>query len=249
MQSAGRALQLIQLLGQRGEVTLTEVARELGISPSMAHRLLVTGCELDFVHQAQPGAPYGLGLALKELSLSASSAVTLRDAGATQLAEAAKELRETLSVVVLEGHQIRFVETIEAERAVRVAAPIGRVLPAHASAGGRAILSCLPPEELLRRFPARRLPPAAGAPRPSWEEFLNDLLHIRNRGWALQMGEAEEDVAAVGQPVVDGLGNPRAAVVVSVPRSRLHSFPQAQALIDALEPYLLSFQRQLRGSG
>ncbi|HLS49111.1 MAG TPA: IclR family transcriptional regulator [Actinomycetaceae bacterium] len=248
MQSAGRALQLIQLLGQRGEVTLTEVARELDISPSMAHRLLVTGCELDFVHQAQPGAPYGLGLALKELSLSASSAITLRDAGATQLATAAKKLRETLSVVVLEGHQIRYVETIEGDRAVRVAAPIGQLLPAHASAGGRAILSRLSTTELQRRFPARRLPPTPNASRPSWEELLEDLRRVRRRGWALHVGDDNDDVAAVGQPVLDGLGHPRAAVVISVPRSRLRAFHQAQALVDSLKPYLDTFQRQLRGS-
>ncbi|MFC7405651.1 IclR family transcriptional regulator [Georgenia alba] len=248
LQSAERTLRVVQLLAQRGRATLTEVAGELSISPSMAHRLLTTCCELGFARQDGSGGMYETGAALHELSLGLTRATALRDAGAAQVAKACKELRETVSVVVLEGRDVRFVETLEGDRAVRVTSPIGRTMPAHATAGGRAMLSCLPPEELDRRFPTHRLTHVPWSAIETWEELVCELDRVRDRGWAIQIGEGEDDVVAVGYPILDGLGLPRAALVASAPRTRLATSHDAQAVARVLEPHARKIQRRLRGS-
>ncbi|MGO1768939.1 MAG: IclR family transcriptional regulator domain-containing protein, partial [Microbacterium sp.] len=146
LQSAERTLKVVQLLVQRGALSLTEVARELDISPSMAHRLLATCCATGFARQDAPSGAYTAGPALQEISLGPSGAATLRETGAATLARVHKELGETVSVVVLEGRAVRFVETLEGDGLIRVAAPLGRTLAAHATAAGRALLACLPTE-------------------------------------------------------------------------------------------------------
>ncbi len=248
LRSAERALRVVQLLGQRGRVSLTEVARELGVSPSTAHRLLTTCCEMGFARQEDSGGTYESGAVLQELSLAFSRATALRDAGAAQLSKAAKQLRETVSVVVLEGRDVRFVETLESDRAVRVATPLGRTLPAHATAGGLAMLAALAPDELHRRFPTRGLPQVSWSAITTWDELLAELGRVRERGWAIQIGEADEEVVAVGHAILDGLGLPRASLVVSAPRARITTSEEARAVATALEPHAHKIQRRLRGS-
>lgn len=249
LQSAARVLRVVQLLGQRGVVSLTEVAHELDISPSMAHRLLSTCCATDFARQDAAGGAYTVGPALHELALGSSHARLLRAAGASVLARAQRELGETVSIVVLEGRTVRFVETLEGEHVIKVAAPIGRTFPAHATAAGRALLACLPPDDLARRYPTLTLPrvPAPSQVR-TWTDFEAELDRTRHRGWALQLGEADHDLMGVAFAVVDGLGEPRAAINATAPRSRYPSHEAAEALASRLAPFARSLQRRLRGS-
>jgi len=44
---------------------------------------------------------------------------------------------------------------------------------------------------------------------------------VRRRGWAANLGEGDPGIGAVGAAVRSGTGEPRAAVVVAAPMSRL----------------------------
>lgn len=248
LQSAARALRVVQLLGQRGAVSLTEVAHELDVSPSIAHRLLATCCAADFARQEAAGGAYTVGPALHELSLGSSQAIPLREAGAAVLAKARKALGETVSVVVMEGRAVRFVETLEGEGVVRVSAPIGRTFPAHATAAGRALLACLSPDDLARRYPSRTLPRVPSSLVRTWPDLVAELEATRRRGWSLQIGEADPELMAVAFAVVDGLGEPRAAINATAPRTRHPSSEDVEALAGRLAPFATSLQRRLRGS-
>lgn len=248
LQSAARVLRVVQLLGQRGAVSLTEVAHELDVSPSIAHRLLATCCAADFARQETAGGAYTAGPALHELSLGSSHARTLREAGAAVLSRAQKELGETVSVVVLEGRAVRFVETLEGEGVIRVSAPIGRTFPAHATAAGRALLACLSPEDLARRYPTRTLPRVPSSRVRTWSDLDAELENTRRRGWAVQIGEADRDLMAVAFAVVDGLGEPRAAINATALRIRYPSPDAVEELSSRLAPFARSLQRRLRGS-
>lgn len=248
LQSAERVLRVVQLLGERGSVRLTEVAGELGVSPSMAYRLLGTCCAVGFARQDTSGAPYEAGPAIQELALSSHRAIDLKKAGAQQLAKAAKELGETVSVCVLEGRMVRFVETIEGTQLLRVATPIGKTFHAHYSAAGRVMLAHLPCEALESRYPSKTLERTELAEPMEWEQFTSELERVRARGWAVQLGEAQRDIGAVAHVILDGLGAPRAALVCTVPLSRISTRGDAEELAARLEPYAKRIQRRLRGS-
>ncbi|MDQ1058066.1 DNA-binding IclR family transcriptional regulator [Arthrobacter globiformis] len=248
LQSADRVLRLVSLVGQRGRVTLKEVAEELGVGDSTAHRLLSTCRHVGFVRQDQPGAAYEAGPALHELALGATRAVSLRDAAGPLLSEAAKELNETVSLVILEGARSRFVESIEGRQSVRVASPLGQVFPAHATAGGKAILAHLSAFELDRRYPTKRLPPVTSHSVTEWQDLLADLDRIERRGWAVEFGETDLALAGVGVPIIDSTGTPRAAICVSVPLIRLSNAKEAAAFAETLDGHAEQIQRRLRGS-
>lgn len=248
LKSTERALKVVRMVGQRGSVSVTEVARELGTSTSTAHRVLATCLAQEFVRQDNVGGAYVMGSALHELSLGATSAVALRDAAAPALRKAAEVLDETVSFVVAEGRDGRIVESVEGNRSVRITSLLGRHFPLNSFAGGRAILAALTPAEVEQRLAARVLPGVTPRSMTDWDDLVAELERVRTRGWAVDFAEADLEAGSVAVAVVDSSGAPRGAVGVNVPLSRMTAKAEAVALAQELMPFATTIQRRLRGS-
>jgi DNA-binding IclR family transcriptional regulator len=247
LHSAEQALRLVLLVAQRGSITLSEAATELGVVPSTAHRLLATCKHVGFAAQDRPGGPYSPGPAVQELALATSATVDLRDAARPVLERLAADCGETTNLMLLEGDRVRFVESLEGSHPVRVGSRLGVVLPAHCTSGGKAMLAALPPDELLRRYPTHELDAVSGHPPMSWPALIADLRLIRERGWAVNLGDSDPSIGGVGVALRSASGYPIAAVTAGAPLSRLATEAQAAALVPALLDARDRIQRRLRG--
>jgi IclR family acetate operon transcriptional repressor len=247
LRSAEHALRVVLLVSARGSVTVSEVAAELSVGVSTAHRLLATCKHAGFVRQDRAGGPYLIGPAVHELTLATTAAVSLKDAGGPVLRELCDEIGETTSMLILEGRNVRFVESL-AGRGHPAPPRVGVVLPAHCTSGGKAMLSCLPQDELRRRLPGQRLEGVSKRSIRTWPALAAELRRTQQRGWAANVGEASPAIGAVGAAVRSGTGEPRAAVVVAAPVSRLGTRPELSALAPAVMAAAARVQQRLRGA-
>lgn len=247
--SAAAVLALVRMVARRGSVTVTEVSRELGVAVSTAHRLLATCVHEGFVRQDHAGGPYLAGPALHELTLVAgSNAVSLRDAGADVLSALREELAETVSLAILEGRSVRFVQSLEGPQSVRVSSRLGRLLPAHSTSGGKAMLAALSSAALRARYPSHHLEATTARSISDWDVLARELARVRRRGWAVNLGETDPSVAALGVAVLLGTGEPVAAVCVAAPMSRLGTAARLRALAPAVTAAASLIQQRMRGS-
>src|SRR5262249_55886348 len=129
LRSAEHALRLVMLVSQRGKLRVSEAAAELDVAQSTAHRLLTTCKHAGFLRHPHPGGPYVIGDAVYELALPTAAAVTLRDAAGPVLRDLHQELGETVSLLILRGNKVRFVESIDGTQPLRVANRTGAVVP------------------------------------------------------------------------------------------------------------------------
>src|SRR3954471_24986600 len=159
--SVDNALQLLQLVGERQALRVAEAADLLGVARSTAHRLLTALRRRGFVTQDRPNGAYRPGPALYEIGLAAVSRIDIRRVARPVLEQLREETQETVSLALLEGTTVRFLDCAESPRSVRVGNRTGVVRQAHASAVGKAILAGLSDAELDRRYPGGTLPPAA----------------------------------------------------------------------------------------
>lgn len=247
MNSAETALSSVLLVVQRGQVTVSEVAAALEIAPSTAHRALSSCRRLGFVRQDVRGGPYLVGPALHEMDLLRSSARSLRDAADSVVAHLHREVGETVGVMIREGHNVRLVHSLVGTREGRPATRVGEVFPAHSTAGGKAILSALDEQALLRLYPGRRLDPAADGTVVDWSQFERDLAVTRRRGWAYSTGASDPTVGAVAAPIVFASGESVAAITIAAPLSRLGTRREAEELAAPLVRAASKTQSRLRG--
>jgi DNA-binding IclR family transcriptional regulator len=234
VQSADHALTLLRAVARRGSLRVAEAAILLEVVPSTAHRLLSTLAHQGFVLQERRGGAYLPGPTITEL-VGSSNGIDLRAAARPMLDWLRDQTRETASIMILEGNEVRFLDSIDGSRSVRVSARTGVVLPAHCTSGGKVLLAALDQDELRRRYPDERL--VARSPRSitTWGRLDAELAEVRRRGYATNFEEGDADIGAVSVAVRPPRGEGAvAALCVAAPLARLRTKRAAGALLPVL---------------
>jgi DNA-binding IclR family transcriptional regulator len=232
IESVGNALRALLYLRDVDEVRVSELATHLGVAASTAHRLLATLRANDFVEQVPGRRAYRLTSLLSTFSGGPPDREALARIGRPALVQLCRETDETANLLVLEGADVRFIDGVESTRTLRVAPRTGDLLPAHGTAGGKAMLAMLPTEQ-VRVLVGKRLRKMTTYTVLSRAAFEKELAVVRGRGYATNVNESVLDVGGVGVPVMDRFDRCVAAITVSGPSSRLN-----EETAPTLLPYL-----------
>jgi IclR family acetate operon transcriptional repressor len=225
VQSVVRALTLFDGVARREEVGLVELAKEAGLQPSTAHRLMATLVSCGYVDQDPSTNRYRMGLMLFGLVGGAEHRVArLRAATRQHLERVRDETDETTNLVVLEGATAVYVDQAESSHAMRMFAEIGRRVPAHASAAGKAILAFEPPEHLETLFSQTPFSRRTQHTITTAAALRRALERVRVDGYATDDEEYEEGVCCIAAPIRDPSGVAVAAISVSAPLARMQRF-------------------------
>jgi DNA-binding IclR family transcriptional regulator len=219
--SVTHAVRVLLLLRERETVRVSEVAEALGVARSTAHRVLATLCEHGFLVQARSRGAYRAGPQLVEVGLAALRGVDVRRVAHPHLEALSEELRETVSLIIVQGDTSWFLDSVESMEPLRVTSRTGHAAPAHCTSGGKILLAELSPESLRRIYPEERLRTVT-AHTVAWRSLLEaELETVRRRGYATNFEGGQIGVCGVGVLVRDPEDRPLASVAVSAPSSRL----------------------------
>lgn len=233
IESVDNALRILLLLGERKSLRLTEVSEYLSVASSTAHRVLAMLQYRGFVRQSSRSRAYEPGPALTEIAFSVLRQIDVREQVRPMLEKLAEHYDETVHLARLDGALVSFVDAVESNRAVRVASRMGKTLPAHVSASGKALLSQLTDEAVVALYPREELEAVTPHSLTTRTALLEDLERIRERGYATGLQESEDGVIAVAVPLGVHAGA-RYAVSISAPSHRKQSFGEVAVAEDLL---------------
>jgi IclR family acetate operon transcriptional repressor len=227
------ALRLLQLYRDHEALGVSETARQLEVGRSTAHRLLTTLRAHGFVVQDGSRA-YRVGPALRELGAAIAESGVMRARYRVYMQALCDELGETVNLVALRGTDAVFVDSVETSRPLRVAGREGVVLPAYAVSAGKALLAALPIEVVRELYAAEVLTPLTERTLHSRAALEAQLEIVRQRGYAVNIGESERGITAAAC-VIPGLADSdRLAIAVSAPSSRVHDDDDLLAVAQAV---------------
>lgn len=220
--SVNNALRLLLLFREQPRLRLTDACKYLGVAHSTAHRLLAMLAYHGFVRQEPGSRAYVAGPALIEVGLAVLGALNVRDQARPTMETLAAELGETVHLGVLDGIHVRYLEAVESERALRVSARTGSLIPAHCTSLGKALLASEGEARVSALYPASSepFPALTGKSVTTASELAAELERVRARGYAVNLGESEEGVGSVAIAFRDFSGR-AAALAVAAPMSRL----------------------------
>lgn len=221
LHSVDHALQLLLLFRSKPSLRVSEVADHLNVARSTAHRLLGMLVHRQFAEQDPATKAYRPGPRLVEIGLAAVGALDLRARLRPYLLDIAAATGETVSLLVLDGDTVHFIDSIESQRTVRVGSRLDARMPAHSTSAGKAILAALTTDEVLAIYPAERLPTATERTLTMRTKLLAELDQVRVAGFATNFEESEVGLAAVGMAVLDRDERPAAAFTVAGPMQRM----------------------------
>jgi DNA-binding IclR family transcriptional regulator len=243
--SVDNALRLLELIGEHQIIRVSEAAELLGVARSTAHRLLGALRRRGFVLQDRPNGAYRPGPVLNEIGLAAIGRIDIRLVARPVLEELSEQTQETVSLSLLEGRNVRFVDGVESPRSVRVGNRTGLVLPAHCTAAGKAILAALPGIELARRYQDRELITRTHSSISTWDLLEEELEQVRRCGYALNDQEGEDGICAVAAAVRDLTDAPLASLAIVLPATRMTQ-TDTTSFVPMLMTAVETVQRLLR---
>jgi IclR family acetate operon transcriptional repressor len=208
VQSVERAFVLLEALAEAGPegMTLSDLARLLGVSKSSAYAILQTLLAGGFVADSGSGMSrrYRLGMALARLGDVVVSQIALRDVAMAVMRDLTRETGLTSRVAVLDEPYAVVIARVDAPHStVRFTANLGKREHLHCSAVGKAMLAALPDAAVHEILAAAGLPEKTAHTITEAAALHADLESVTHRGYAIDDEEDNEGVFCVGSAIFD----------------------------------------------
>lgn len=217
-----RAIDVLLLfgLGGKGDLGVTEISGELGLSKAAVHRILTSLRSRDLIALDPDSRRYQLGPAALGLGRAYLQRIDVRSMAAPELAWLSSESEETATLSIRTGDVRMYVDQVIPDREVRMEVALGVPYPLHAGASSKAFLAYLPPTDLDAYIQRSGLSRMTDATVTDEKALRAELAEIRARGYALSFGERQAGAASAAAPVLDHENRPAAVVSVSGPAER-----------------------------
>ena len=215
-----RSFEILECLARaRQPIRLSDVAAATGLQKSTVHRILGTLCALGHARQDDSGR-YGPTLR----AAGVVSAMPIYQVASGYLQALHRATSETVSLTILSGDDVLYLEKIVAARPVRFHTRVGSRAPAPLTASGKAMLAFRPDARSI----ADRLAAVRDLDVPA---LMTELSQVRQRGYALS--GYSPGVTSIGAAVAAGGAPPSAALSISAPTDRLTA-RKREAFVEAL---------------
>lgn len=199
---------------------VSEIGRRVGVSKSVAHRILQTLVETGLVTHDPRTRQYALGPSAVALGTRAAAQDDLRVAGMPAISALAETTGETTTLSARIGYRRCYVGQVESARPIRITITIGQHVPLAVGASGLCILALLPPEDVDHAL-ASPVPKLTERTSVETDVIRARLARFREQGWASTESEHVPLSRGIAAPVVDAQGAPVGSVSIAFLASRL----------------------------
>lgn len=211
---------IVDLSAGNRSASLSAVASATGFDRSTAHRHIAALRELGYIVSDPATDGYRPGLKLLWLARTILEDLDLRRIARPYLEATARESGEAVFLVQREGTEVVYIDRVDSDKPVRLAARIGTRNPLYCTGVGKAILAYETPEVFAKVMAAglvRRTPQTITDPA----QLEQDMQATRARGYSVDNEENEAEVRCVGAPILDYSGHPIGAVSIAGPTTRM----------------------------
>lgn len=220
VRQVANVLELIEFFAEHGRAaTLAEISRHFGWPRSSTFNLLGTLVSRGYLYEPRARDGYYPSPRWAQLIQRIEREAPIPAHLHALLQALWERTGETVVLAAVSGPHALFVDTIESPHAVRYSAPIGKQVPLHVTATGRALLSLLPEAEraaVLRKAPFERHTASTLLSVASVEE---EIARSQQRGWFESAAEFSPDLGGVAMPLP--LEDRQLAVLVGGPMFRV----------------------------
>lgn len=219
IQSVVRSIDILKCFEDSEELGVTEISHKVGLHKSTVFNIITTLEKCNFLEKNLNSGKYRLGTELFRLGTKVN--ISMRKIARPYLEKLASQFKETVNLVIRDGNYVIYIEKIESPHSMRISTMVGGRLPINATAVGKAILSGLPADELVKileelsfgKFTVRTICNKC--------DLMNYLTQVRLVRYAEDVEELEIGLTCVAAPIFDHTGKAIAAISVSGPTTRM----------------------------
>jgi IclR family pca regulon transcriptional regulator len=248
-QSLERGLAILSAFSEAQPLLgITDLAGQVGLNKSTAHRYISTLAALGYLRQDATTRRYRLGPRAVDLGLAAINSMEITQIAGPLLRALANETGHTVSMAILDGIEIVYIERCRSARenarlTIDLHLHVGSRLPAYCTSMGKVLLAYRPPDvltELIDRMDLARRGPNTLTAR---EALVAALRRIRQAGWAANDEELAPGLRSLAVPLRDASGEVIAAANIAVHLAVWNA--SMDSIVRRLEPALQRTAREI----
>jgi len=215
-----RAADLLFLIAEKEEASLTELARAIGSSGSAVHRILTALKNKGLIVQTEENGPYMLSWSILGLTQRLTARADLRTISRPHMIALRDLTEETVTLNVRSGFDRVCIDFVEGIHEVRWHQNIGQIYPFYAGATGKALMAYLSADELKEFFRTVKLRKITPYTMTKREEIFAELETIRSRGYSTGTQDRVLGVAAMAAPIFNPPARASATLTIAGPSER-----------------------------
>ncbi|KOU54963.1 IclR family transcriptional regulator [Streptomyces sp. NPDC054949] len=220
VKSAVRTVLLLEHFAARpGLHSLADIQHDLSLPKSSLYMLLRTLVNLGWVETDATGTRYGIGVRALLVGSSYIDGDEVVAAARPTLDRLSDDTTETIHLARMDGTSVVYLATRQSRHHLRPFTRVGRRLPAHSTALGKALLATHTDDEVRRLLP-RRLEAVTEHTITDRDRLVDELALVREQGYAVDREESTLGLRCFGV-AVPYRTPARDAVSCSVPVARL----------------------------
>ena len=215
--SLGRGLKLLEMLAQSKEpMTLSRISVSMGLTLPTAYRFLHTLESLEFIERDSETKSYRVAPKVLCLGYGLFQSSDLWQSAHPYLVSASREYNETFNLAILDGVDILYIDRVKTQKILTINLEIGSKLPAYCTSMGRVLLASLPREKAAKIISESRREQMTPRTVVSLDGLMAVLEEVREKGYAVNIGELALELISVAAPVRDKDGQVVAALNMAV---------------------------------
>jgi len=243
----GRALDVLEVFvhEQKPQLSLKEIADRLDQRMNTVFRLLYTLAKHGYV--IKKDKQYELGSKLLDLTSAKMRHTDLVSLARPYMDALLERFRETVNLGIMMDGKVRYVEVRESPERFRLVEHVGGTDPLHCTALGKAHLAYLPFAEVRELLKIYGMPRVTAHTLDTLSALKTDLEKTRERGHAIDDQESMLGGYCVAVPILNGAGQPIAAMSIAAPNVRLNE-AHVKAVSAALKDAVAAITAKLNAS-
>jgi len=216
-----RFFKIIDLLENSSELRLKDIAEKLNIDKSTVHRFLKTLLKYNFVRMNPSNKKYSLGLKFLNIATKIIDSIDIRNIAHPYLIDLEESSNETIHLTTFDGKRVVYIDKIESIKPIRMYSRIGNVAPINCTAAGKAILAFQKESVINSIIQGLDFIPVTKNTITDKKKFIEELEDVRNKGFAIDNSEHEENICCIAVPIRDYSREVKYAVSISAIKTRM----------------------------
>lgn len=199
---------------------VTEIAAKVGLHKSSVSRILATLEEQEIVERDPASRKFRLGLGLLAMAGPLLANLDVRQVSLPTLQDLSAATRETAALMLWSGSEAVTVEQVASPLQVKHTNPLGARHGTALSASVQVFLAEMPSDR-VRHLLRQGLPSLPADGSTAVEDYVDRLAQVRERGYAVNLGQTSPEEVGIAAPVRDHRGDVVAAVLLAAPFFRV----------------------------
>lgn len=216
VRAAARAITVLSVFELTNKpLSLNDISELSGVDRSATQRMVHTLQALGMIVRDKEGRGYLPGNRILTMAHSALRLNPVLQRAAPILLELRRRTRERVDLSLWDKTRLIYALRMPSKHEIFTATLTGNTVPVYCTAGGLAVMSRLPDDEIAQIFEASDQTPFTPDTFTTLDQVMEAVHATRQRGHAIVIGQLLRHEIALGVPVMDGANRPIGAIHIA----------------------------------